>query len=110
MSYRRHTGAVKFCDRAKRFGFLVRDDSEPDLFCGSHAMRDAGIDDPEVGMRISFEITEDRSGRPKADEVRLEGGTGEAAARHVFKHDPLRERQLLSMIRPPRARRWLGCG
>ena len=86
----RHTGAVKFWDRAKGFGFVIRDDSQPDLFCGSHAMRDAGIDEPEVGMRISFEVTEDRSGRPKADEVRLEGGAGEAAARQVFKHEPVR--------------------
>ena len=87
MSGRRHSGTVKWYNPTKGYGFLVRDDGLPDVFTGSHAL--GGIDDPVEGTRLTFEVVEDRSGRTKADEVRLEGDAGEAAAR-VFRHEPVR--------------------
>jgi CspA family cold shock protein len=84
----RHTATLKFWNIERGFGFAEREDGGADVFVGSHALDAAGIDDPREGMKLSFVITEDRAGRPRADEIRFEGAV--AAAERAFKHEPVR--------------------
>jgi|HubBroStandDraft_6_1064221.scaffolds.fasta_scaffold253520_2 cold shock CspA family protein len=74
----RHTGTLKFWNIERGFGFAEREDGGADVFVG-----------PQQGMKLSFVITEDRAGRPRADEIRFEGAV--AAAGRAFKHQPVRQ-------------------
>jgi CspA family cold shock protein len=78
----RHDGVVKFWNAERGFGFIERADGEDDVFLGSRALSAAGID-PSEGMKLSFTITEDRQGRPGADNVAR--GWASAEAELAFK-------------------------
>ncbi len=62
-------GTVKWFNATKRFGFIQRDDGQPDLFM--HASDLEGTQAVREGASVEFEIGEDNRGRPKAIRIQL---------------------------------------
>ncbi len=57
------TGTVKFFNAMKGFGFIQRDDGQPDAFVHISAVERAGMAGLNEGDRLSFEIEVDRRGK-----------------------------------------------
>ncbi|MGP7796295.1 cold-shock protein [Sphingomonas sp. CLY1604] len=57
------TGVVKFFNAMKGFGFIQRDDGQPDAFVHISAVERAGMPTLNEGDRLSFEIEVDRRGK-----------------------------------------------
>lgn len=66
------SGQVKFFNREKGFGFIVRDDGGEDVFLHISAVEAAGLDDIAEGQPVDFALT-DRNGRISATEIKLTG-------------------------------------
>ncbi|WP_310496298.1 cold-shock protein [Sandarakinorhabdus sp.] len=60
------TGAVKWYDARKGFGFVTPDLGPCDVFVHVSALRAAGIDVLMPGQRLEFELIQDGNGRPIA--------------------------------------------
>jgi cold shock protein len=60
------TGTVKFFNATKGFGFITRDDGQPDAFVHISAMQRAGIQSLQEGDRLEFELEVDRRGKTAA--------------------------------------------
>ncbi|MFN3726344.1 MAG: cold-shock protein [Allosphingosinicella sp.] len=60
------TGTVKFFNATKGFGFITRDDGQPDAFVHISAMQRAGIPSLQEGDRLEFELEVDRRGKTAA--------------------------------------------
>ena len=60
------TGTVKFFNATKGFGFITRDDGQPDAFVHISAMQRAGIASLQEGDRLEFELEVDRRGKTAA--------------------------------------------
>jgi len=70
----RASGTVKFFNAMKGFGFIQRDDGQPDAFVHISAVERAGMSSLQEGDRLDFELEVDRRGKyaavnlaPKAD-------------------------------------------
>lgn len=68
------SGTVKFFNAMKGFGFIQRDDGQPDAFVHISAVERAGLANLNEGDRLDFDIEVDRRGKyaavnlqPKAD-------------------------------------------
>ena len=59
----RVNGTVKFFNAMKGFGFIQRDDGQPDAFVHISAVERAGMPTLNEGDRVSFEIEVDRRGK-----------------------------------------------
>lgn len=59
----RVNGTVKFFNAMKGFGFLARDDNQPDAFVHISAVERAGLPGLQEGDRLSFELEVDRRGK-----------------------------------------------
>jgi CspA family cold shock protein len=57
------TGTVKFFNAMKGFGFIQRDDGQPDAFVHISAVERAGMAGLNEGDRLQFEIEVDRRGK-----------------------------------------------
>ena len=57
------TGTVKFFNAMKGFGFIQRDDGQPDAFVHISAVERAGMGSLNEGDRLQFEIEVDRRGK-----------------------------------------------
>jgi len=57
------SGTVKFFNSMKGFGFIQRDDGQPDAFVHISAVERAGIPTLNEGDRLEFEIEVDRRGK-----------------------------------------------
>jgi CspA family cold shock protein len=57
------TGTVKFFNAMKGFGFVQRDDGQPDVFVHISAVERAGMSDLNEGDRIEFDIEVDARGK-----------------------------------------------
>lgn len=57
------TGTVKFFNAMKGFGFIQRDDGQPDAFVHISAVERAGMSSLNEGDRLSFELEVDRRGK-----------------------------------------------
>jgi len=57
------TGTVKFFNAMKGFGFIQRDDGQPDAFVHISAVERAGMSALNEGDRLSFELEVDRRGK-----------------------------------------------
>lgn len=60
------TGTVKFFNTTKGFGFLVRDDGQPDAFVHISAVERSGLSSINEGERYQFDIEVDRRGKHSA--------------------------------------------
>ena len=65
------TGTVKFFNAMKGFGFIQRDDGQPDAFVHISAVERAGMTNLNEGDRLEFELEVDRRGKHAA--VNLNG-------------------------------------
>ncbi|MBU3078014.1 cold-shock protein [Sphingomonas quercus] len=59
----RATGTVKFFNAMKGFGFIQRDDGQPDAFVHISAVERAGMSSLNEGDRLAFELEVDRRGK-----------------------------------------------
>ena len=62
----RTTGTVKFFNATKGFGFLVRDDGQPDAFVHIIAVERSGLSGINEGERFEFDLEVDRRGKYSA--------------------------------------------
>ncbi len=60
------TGTVKFFNAMKGFGFLVRDDGQPDAFVHISAVERSGLTTINEGERFQFDLEVDRRGKHSA--------------------------------------------
>lgn len=60
------TGTVKFFNAMKGFGFLVRDDGQPDAFVHISAVERSGLTEINEGERYKFDLEVDRRGKHSA--------------------------------------------
>lgn len=60
------TGTVKFFNSMKGFGFLVRDDGQPDAFVHISAVERSGLSALNEGERYQFDLEVDRRGKHSA--------------------------------------------
>ncbi|MEL7199871.1 MAG: cold-shock protein [Pseudomonadota bacterium] len=60
------TGTVKFFNSMKGFGFLVRDDGQPDAFVHISAVERSGLTAINEGERFEFDLEVDRRGKHSA--------------------------------------------
>ena len=60
------TGTVKFFNAMKGFGFLVRDDGQPDAFVHISAVERSGLSQINEGERYEFDLEVDRRGKYSA--------------------------------------------
>ncbi|WP_298470343.1 cold-shock protein [uncultured Erythrobacter sp.] len=60
------TGTVKFFNSMKGFGFLVRDDGQPDAFVHISAVERSGLTAINEGERYEFDLEVDRRGKYSA--------------------------------------------
>ena len=67
------TGAVKWFNAQKGFGFIQPDAGGNDVFVHISAVERAGMSGLNEGQKVSFEIvTDKRSGRSSADNLQIE--------------------------------------
>ncbi|MEO0500061.1 MAG: cold-shock protein [Pseudomonadota bacterium] len=64
-------GAVKFFNAMKGFGFVSRDDGQPDAFVHISAVERSGLSTLSEGQRVSFELARDRRGRVSVDQIEV---------------------------------------
>lgn len=62
----RATGTVKFFNSMKGFGFIVRDDGQPDAFVHISAVERSGLSQLNEGERYDFDLEVDRRGKHSA--------------------------------------------
>ncbi|MDE2302338.1 MAG: cold-shock protein [Sphingomonadales bacterium] len=62
----RATGTVKFFNAMKGFGFITRDDGQPDAFVHISAVERSGMRELQEGDRLAFDIEVDRRGKYSA--------------------------------------------
>ena len=60
------SGTVKFFNAMKGFGFIQRDDGQPDAFVHISAVERAGMPTLNEGDKLDFEIEVDRRGKHAA--------------------------------------------
>ncbi len=60
------SGTVKFFNATKGFGFITRDDGQPDAFVHISAVERAGMMSLNEGDRVEFELEVDRRGKTAA--------------------------------------------
>ncbi|MDE0946608.1 cold-shock protein [Sphingobium sp. SA2] len=63
MTGERSSGTVKFFNAMKGFGFIQRDDGQPDAFVHISAVERAGMAALNEGDRLDFELEVDRRGK-----------------------------------------------
>jgi len=67
------TGTVKFFNAMKGFGFIQRDDGQPDAFVHISAVERAGMPTLNEGDRLEFELEVDRRGKYAAVNLTPQG-------------------------------------
>ncbi|MCK3780595.1 cold-shock protein [Ensifer sesbaniae] len=67
------SGAVKWFNSTKGFGFIQPDDGSTDVFVHISAIERAGLRSLTDGQKVTFDVVADRkSGKSSADNLRAE--------------------------------------
>lgn len=74
------SGAVKWFDAKKGYGFITPDLGPRDVFVHISALADAGLGGLQPGQRLDFELAQDGDGRLIALGLKLRTDGVEAAA------------------------------
>ena len=65
-----HTGAVKWFNAQKGFGFIETGDGSKDVFVHISAVERAGLGSLNEGQKLSYEVVSDRrTGKSSADRL-----------------------------------------
>ncbi len=65
------TGAVKWFNATKGFGFIQPDTGGPDVFVHITQVQRAGLQGLEDGQKVAFELETRRDGRTAAADIKL---------------------------------------
>ena len=76
----RAKGTVKFFNAMKGFGFLVRDDGQPDAFVHISAVERAGLEGLAEGQELQYNLV-DRGGKVSAQDLQVVGDVIAVAAK-----------------------------
>jgi CspA family cold shock protein len=63
------TGRVKWFDSARGYGFITPEDDAKDVFVHFTGISGEGYRSLEDGTQVSFDVVDDRVGKPKAVNV-----------------------------------------
>ena len=66
-----NTGTVKWFNATKGFGFIQRDDGQPDAFVHISAVERAGLPTLNEGDKLSFEAVKDPKGKMSATNLQM---------------------------------------
>jgi CspA family cold shock protein len=63
------TGTVKWFNATKGFGFIQPDDGSKDVFLHVSAVERAGLQSPQDGQKVEYELESGRDGRTSASDL-----------------------------------------
>ncbi len=63
------TGTVKWFNATKGFGFIQPEDGSKDVFLHISAVESAGLQSPDDGQKIQYELESGRDGRSSAGSI-----------------------------------------
>jgi CspA family cold shock protein len=63
------TGTVKWFNAGKGFGFIQPEDGSKDVFLHISAVESAGLQSPDDGQKIQYELESGRDGRSSAGSI-----------------------------------------
>ena len=63
------TGTVKWFNSTKGFGFIEPEDGSKDIFLHVSAIERAGLQPPQEGQKVEFELERGRDGRTSATNI-----------------------------------------
>ena len=64
------TGTVKWFNAGKGFGFIEPEDGSKDIFLHISAVESAGLQSPNDGQKVEYELESGRDGRSSAGSLR----------------------------------------
>ncbi len=64
------TGTVKWFNADKGFGFIEPEDGSKDVFLHVSAVESAGLQSPNDGQKVEYELESGRDGRSSAGSLR----------------------------------------
>ncbi len=64
------TGTVKWFNAGKGFGFIEPEDGSKDVFLHISAVEGAGLQSPNDGQKVEYELESGRDGRSSAGSLR----------------------------------------
>jgi len=64
------TGTVKWFNATKGYGFIQPEDGGKDVFLHVSAVERAGLQSPQEGQRLQFDLETGRDGRTSAGNIR----------------------------------------
>ncbi len=63
------TGTVKWFNAGKGFGFIQPEDGSKDVFLHISAVESAGLQSPDDGQKIQYELESGRDGKTSAGSI-----------------------------------------
>ena len=66
-------GTVKWFNSQKGYGFIAPNDGSKDVFVHISAVQRAGLDSPNEGQRVQYDLTQGRDGKNSAENLKVTG-------------------------------------